>query len=37
VRRLTVNRKPLRNHTSLAQPSTLGNGLYFFPGQIVEF
>src|SRR5437879_8398710 len=28
VRRLTVNRKPLRTHGSLAQPTTSGNGLH---------
>src|SRR6266849_7636978 len=36
VRRLTVNRKPLRTHGSLAQPPTSGNGLYFALGHLVE-
>src|SRR6267143_5327595 len=37
MRRLTVNRKPLRNHGSLAQPPTSGNGLYSTAGHLVEF
>src|SRR5467141_2996538 len=36
MRRLTVNRKPLRNHGSLAQPPTSGNGLYSTAGHLVE-
>src|SRR6202158_1588988 len=36
MRRLTVNRKPLRNHGSLAQPPTSGNGLYSTVGHLVE-
>src|SRR6267143_2643183 len=36
VRRLRVNRKPLRNSRSLAQPPTSGNGLYFTAGHLVE-
>ncbi len=36
VRRLTVNRKPLRNHGSLAQPPISGNGLYSTAGHLVE-
>src|SRR5260370_287342 len=35
VRRLTVNRKPLRTHASLAQPPTSGNGLYSTTGHLV--
>src|SRR5216684_6135057 len=35
VRRLTVNRKPLRTDGSLAQPPTSGNGLYFALGHLV--
>src|SRR5229473_1452677 len=35
VRRLTVNRKPLRTHGSLAQPPTSGNGLYSTAGHLV--
>src|SRR5712692_10769177 len=36
VRRLTVNRKPLRTHGSLAQPPASGNGLYSTAGHLVE-
>src|SRR6266851_1928243 len=36
VRRLTVNRKPLRNDGSLAQPLTSENGLYSTAGHPVE-
>src|SRR5712672_1201764 len=36
VRRLTVNRKPLRTHGSLAQPPISGNGLYSMAGHLVE-
>jgi hypothetical protein len=35
VRRLTVNRKPLRTPGSLAQPPTSGNGLYSTAGHLV--
>src|SRR5216683_4733526 len=35
VRRLTVNRKPLRTHGSLAQPLTSGNGLYSTSGHLI--
>jgi len=34
VRRLTVNRKPLRTHGSLAQPPISGNGLYPTSGHL---
>ena len=37
VRRLTVNRKLLRNQVSLAQPRIAGNGLYSTTGHLVEF
>jgi len=36
VRRLTVNRKTLWNHASLAQPPISGNGLYCTSGHPVE-
>src|SRR5260370_42287511 len=35
VRRLTVNRKPLRTCGSLAQPPRSGNGLYSTAGHLV--
>src|SRR5260370_30144010 len=35
VRRLTVNRKPLRTHGSLAQPPTSGNELYSTSGHLL--
>jgi len=36
VRRLTVDRKPLRTHRSLAQAPISGNGLYSTSGHLVE-
>src|SRR5260370_37704139 len=36
ARRLTVNRKPLRNHGSLAQPATSENGFYSAAGHLAQ-